>query len=343
MSTSPAERFHQATGSPHYLSAGDHAGMSDYLRELGYLFPGESVLMVEPAGEGNMNATLRVVTGRRRFIVKQSRPWVAKFPDLAAPIGRVLIERDFHRAIQRDRMLTARMPEILKSDADNYTIIIEDLGRAADLTAIYAPERSLEADQLGTLLRFISALHALEVVDFPDNLELRQLNHAHIFDLPFRSDNGFPLDALYPGLADTARPFQHDEKLRAAARELGDLYLAEGSCLLHGDYYPGSFLEVEGNIFVIDAEFAHLGRPEFDLGVLMAHLLMSRATEQQLLRIDTEYSKPVGFDTELARRFCYVEVMRRLIGIAQLPLSISLEERKALLDRARAGLVGGST
>ena len=109
--------------------------------------------------------------------------------------------------------------------------------------------------------------------------------------------------------------------------------------MIHGDFYPGSFLETDDGVYVIDAEFAHLGRPEFDIGVLMAHLLMSRASEKRILQIDTDYAKPPGFDTLLARQFCYVEIIRRIIGIAQLPLSLTLDERSRILDRARAGLV----
>ncbi|MBB4080476.1 5-methylthioribose kinase [Lewinella aquimaris] len=334
-----SQRFTQETGSHHYLTAGDVEEVTHYLNERAYLIPGEEVTTAEPAGESNMNVALRVTTTRRKFILKQSRPWVAKFPELAAPVERVLIERDFHQAIVNDRFLSSHMPELLRADPENYVLLLEDLGQASDMRFVYSSDASLTRTQLSTLLRFASELHHLRPVDFPNNQGLKRLNHAHIFDLPFRPDNGFPLDAIYPGLAAAALPFQHDDALRDVTAELGKEYLATGDRLIHGDFYPGSFLTVDDTVFVIDTEFAYLGRPEFDIGVLMAHLLLSRAPEKRILQIDSHYEKPAKFDVELARKFCYVEIMRRIIGIAQLPISLTLDERKRLLERARAGLV----
>ncbi|WP_168797623.1 phosphotransferase [Neolewinella litorea] len=339
MADTPYERFRNLTGSPHFLTVAKPERVREYLAELDFLIPGEEVLQVAPAGEGNMNVTLRVISNRRQFIVKQSRPWVAKFPNIEAPLSRILVERHFHQAVAGDHFLLGRMPEILRADARNFVLILEDLGLVPDMSSIYQAGEDISRTQLATLLHFASRLHHLKVQEFADNRDLKLLNHRHIFDLPFRADNGFPLDAIYPGLAAVALPFQHDERLREVARELGELYLTKGTVLIHGDYYPGSFLTTEKRVFVIDAEFAHLGRPEFDIGVLMAHLLMSRAAEKRILQIDTDYAKPPGFDVALARRFCYVEIIRRIIGIAQLPISLSLDERKQLLERSRAGLL----
>ena len=335
-----SSRFRAATGSNWYLHVEDPARIDAYLRtELNFLLPGEKVQNVQPAGEGNMNLSLRVYTERRRFILKQSRPWVAKFPDLDAPVERLLIERDFARAVQGDHFLSGHMPELLRTDTGNYVLILEDLGQIDDLTSIYQQGRNITANQLDELLEYAGRLHRIPGQDFPKNRALRQLNHAHIFDLPFRPDNGFPLNALHPGLADLARPYQHDERLRAVVTELGKRYLGPGRSLIHGDYYPGSFLQTRDRLYVIDAEFAHCGLPEFDLGVLLAHLLVARTPEERLLQVNERYRRPPNFDVSLVRKFCYVEVMRRLIGIAQLPMDLSLEERQALLERARVGLL----
>jgi 5-methylthioribose kinase len=94
----------------------------------------------------------------------------------------------------------------------------------------------------------------------------------------------------------------------------------------------------EGHLYVIDGEFAHHGLPEFDLGVLTAHLHMAGTPPEQIEESLTYYDKPPGFDTNLANQFCQVEIIRRIIGIAQLPLSLSLEERQKLLSNARAAL-----
>ncbi len=332
-------RWEQESAGRRYLSAQQTDAVAAYLADIHFLLPGEEITGIGVPGEGNMNVTLRVLTTRRNFIVKQSRPWVARFPQLAAPEERILIEREFYRATRAEHFLSGHMPELLRADAGNFTLIFEDLLDADDMVYVYEPDQSFTRSQLSTLLEFAARLHALPVDSFDDNLALKTLNHAHIFDLPFRPDNGFPLDAIYPGLAEVARPFQHDTRLRSAVARLGEEYLKTGTTLIHGDYHPASFLDNESRVYVIDTEFAHLGRPEFDIGILMAHLLLSRATEKRILQIDTDYRKPAGFDAGLARRFSQVEIMRRLIGIAQLPVSITLDERRQLLERARLGLI----
>ena len=58
------------------LSIDRHQEIDAYLHDRNWLEPGESIRRLGSAGEGNMNLTLRVDTGQRSFIVKQSRPWV---------------------------------------------------------------------------------------------------------------------------------------------------------------------------------------------------------------------------------------------------------------------------
>jgi len=52
------------------------------------------------------------------------------------------------------------------------------------------------------------------------------------------------------------------------------------------------------------------------------------------------YAASPGFDRRLAAGFAGVEMMRRLLGVAQLPLSAGLARKRALLERARALVLG---
>jgi 5-methylthioribose kinase len=69
-----------------------------HLLQRGLLDDGERVRSVSKAGEGNMNLTLRVVTSKRSFVLKQARPWVEKYPQIAAPVDRALVEIAFYEA-----------------------------------------------------------------------------------------------------------------------------------------------------------------------------------------------------------------------------------------------------
>ncbi|MGB3587786.1 MAG: phosphotransferase, partial [Tunicatimonas sp.] len=112
-------------------------------------------------------------------------------------------------------------------------------------------------------------------------------------------------------------------------------YLATGTTLLHGDYYPGSWLKTTSGISIIDPEFAFLGDAEFDVVVMIAHLTMAETPLKLIDQVLREYEQSDGgYRNSLQRAFSGVEILRRIIGLAQLPLSLSLEEKSSLLKRA---------
>ncbi len=294
--------------------------LEGYCRARGFLGPDERLLSVSKAGEGNMNLTLRLVTDAGSFILKQARPWVEKYPAIAAPAGRGLVEAAFYRAVAKRPALRAAMPELLGEDPDSGVIVIQDLGAARDFTDIYRGERLSERD-LESLVSYLEALHEpfLETERLFENREMRALNHEHIFRLPLASDNGLDLDRITPGLEAAAVELKADREYVSRLRELGELYLRDGPSLGHGDYFPGSWLRTSEGVRVIDPEFCFLGTPAFDRGVLLAHLLFAR-----------EPVELTGFDS-LSKAFAGAEMMRRLIGVAQLPLEASLDEKRELL------------
>jgi 5-methylthioribose kinase len=172
------------------------------------------------------------------------------------------------------------------------------------------------------------------------NQEMRVLNHEHIFNYPFLEDNGFDLNSVQPGLQALAVPYKQDAGLKKTVQQLGDVYLANQSgtpkTLLHGDYYPGSWLQTADGVKIIDPEFCFYGPAEFDLGVMIAHLMMAQQPLETLDIILENYEQPTGFSETLRRQFTGVEIMRRLIGLAQLPLSLSLEQKQSLLEEAHS-------
>ena len=314
------------------LSLDRLADVEKHLRALDWLAETEDVLSMEKAGEGNMNLVVRVVTRGRSFILKQSRPWVEKYPSIAAPGDRLLVEMAFYQAVSGHPSVMDRMPAILGVDEGSRSAVIEDLGIASDCTDLYDAGRI----DPQPLMRWLADLHGVEVDATLRgrlrNREMRTLNHAHIFDLPMTGAHGMDLDEITPGLQALAEDFRAQAGLREIATQLGDVYLADGDVLLHGDFYPGSWLRTEDGVKVIDPEFGFLGAPEFDLGVFTAHLNMSGYTRAECDQALGAYGRP--FDRSLTDRFAGVEIMRRLLGVGQLPLVRTLGEKEKLLSLA---------
>ena len=127
--------------------------------------------------------------------------------------------------------------------------------------------------------------------------------------------------------------YKTDERLKRKIKELGEVYLASGAVLLHGDYYPGSWLKVSSGFKVIDPEFAFFGPAEYDLGVMLAHLRLAQQPEEDIGRVLDMYGGR-AIDEKLVSRFEGMEILRRLIGLAQLPLELSLDEKGELINVA---------
>jgi 5-methylthioribose kinase len=71
---------------------------------------------------------------------------------------------------------------------------------------------------------------------------MRKLNYEHIFEYPFKMENGFDLDGIQLGLQALAIPWLN-QQLKDKIGCIRTLYLSKGKYLLHGDYYPGSWLD----------------------------------------------------------------------------------------------------
>ncbi|MDQ2899083.1 MAG: phosphotransferase [Acidobacteriota bacterium] len=315
-----------------FLDPGDLPGITAFLNAQGWLDPNESIQNAERAGEGNMNCTLRVRTLSRSFILKQARPWVEKYPQIPAPANRAIFEARFYEHIGKRREVAAHMPALLGFDSDARLLMLEDLGPTEDV--------DLNESVIGELTQFLIALHTgfrgRELADVFSNAELRALNHEHVFVFPLRLGNGLDLDSITPGLAALAQKLQRDSGYRSEVTGLGELYLdARGPCLLHGDYFPGSWLNARDLVWVIDPEFCFFGPPEWDAGVMLGHLHLAGCAPNLIASISRLYAAAAPLDRRLTLRFAGVEIMRRLIGVAQLPLAIGLKEKARLLDLSR--------
>jgi 5-methylthioribose kinase len=332
---------------PTWLDADNPEVIERYVVARGLVQSSGLPVEIERAGAGNMNVTLRIMPARgRSFIVKQGRPWVAKYPQIPAPLERTRVEAAFYEEVCRMPEIARTMPSVIHIDPGNHVLVLEDVGTQGDFTPIYGGAALPESD-IVQLLEWLACLAEIRVLADRRavfaNHAMRELNHEHMFQFPLRDDNNLDLDVITPGLCEAAGDLQRDRLYVEGVRRLGEMYLRDWSpvqysstrsTLVHGDYFPGSWLRAGEGIRVIDPEFCFLGDPEFDYGVLAAHLVMAhigaRAIEQVLAAVDEQRLK-----ADLVHLYAGVEIMRRLIGVAQLPLKLTLEQKRGLLDLSR--------
>lgn len=311
-----------------------------YIRSEGFILPEEQIVKYERAGEGNMNFVVRVQTTLNSVILKQSRPYVEKYRDIPAPIERIWVEKKYYETVAKNEVLASFSPRLLAFEPKFHTMAMEDLGFGSDFLGLYQQKTEFSKEELGELVKYLVTLHSLEISDFPDNSEMKNLNHEHIFQYPFMEDNGFDLDTIQPGLQALAMKYKKDPVLKNKVEKLGSRYLSKGNTLLHGDFYPGSWLKVPSGMKVIDPEFAFMGDAEFDLGVMLAHLKMAALPKTLIKETLGAYKRERPVDENLLQAYAGVEILRRIIGLAQLPLSLSLGEKEDILQEARGMVMG---
>ena len=323
-----------------FMDADNRPELLNYLRELGWLSTKEGILDVETPGDGNMNYLLRLQTSVRTVILKQARPWVEKYDQIDAPSDRALVEAAFYTAIKVHPALEGQMPKLLAVDPSARMLMLEDLGTGNDYTNIYQDAALAESDLI-QMVQYLSALHKVQVSRPSEftNPVMRRLNHLHIFVIPLQRENTNNLDAITPGLEKEALRIQQQRRFVDSVTSLGDFYLQDGKTLIHGDFFPGSWLRTSRGPKIIDPEFCFLGFSEFDLGILIAHLFLGHDTQSLVGLALDQYAEQSTRSLTTAQKckilqFAGVEIMRRIIGVAQLPLIRSLEQKRDLLSQS---------
>jgi 5-methylthioribose kinase len=327
----------------------DEATLADYLRRSGLVARGEPVV-VEPAGDGNINWVRRARSGGRSWVVKQARPSLERFPEYSAPTERILFEAAW---LETARRFDAEgvCPRVVHFDPEWRVLVFEDLGAAPRLDHLLAGGAD-GVPAARRLARFLGAVHAgtrdPSLAARFRNDAMRRLHGDHIFALPFRP-NDFP---LAPALRARAEALWRDDELVAIADAAYHRYLEPRGALVHGDVQAGNVLVGHRGAVLLDAEIAHVGDPAFDLGTLLAHLWLpsvalgrSEAAEPIADAVLAAYAGASDAAPSLraaAERYASIEMLRRTLGAARVAVVEEPERGLAVVDFAARRLRRGT-
>lgn len=307
-----------------------------YLKDWRFISEDDTLLELKKPGDGNMNYVLRAIFKHSEsIIIKQSRPWVEKYPQFEAPIIRNVVERTFLDLVQLDERLSEHTPRVIGFDASSNILVTQDIRKSKDLSRVYKRGEVVTNSEITQVVDYANNLLTItNTATFPTNVDMRKLNHHHIFDLPFKVGNGFNLDEIQNGLQDISTICTSDSELTRKVNDLGNVYMSQGKHLVHGDLYPGSILETEECLYIIDPEFSFIGPSEWDIAIFIAHLMLAQIPKEQVHFTIDSFQKPASFNQLQFCGFIGTEIIRRLIGLAQLPLELKLEEKEQLLREA---------
>ena len=321
----------------------DETTLPAYLRGVGLLGRTESA-RIEPAGDGNINWVRRVRAGDRSWVVKQARPALERFPQYRTSTIRITCEARWLETV-RPWDHDGVCPAVVLFDEATRTLVLEDLGDVPRLDRVLARRDGDGRAAAARLAGFLGAVHASTEGDeslvprFP-NGEMQRLHGDHIFALPFR-ENDFP---LAPPVRARAADIWGKGEIAARAAAAYRRYLEPRGALVHGDVQAGNVLLAPRGAVLLDAEIAHFGDPAFDLGLLFAHCWLpaaargaAAAAEPAIAAAWHAYAERSGARVERrdeANRYAGIELLRRTLGAARVPVVEAPDASLAVIDFA---------
>ncbi|PDT87676.1 S-methyl-5-thioribose kinase [Bradyrhizobium sp. Y36] len=266
----------------HEADLRDHlAGLPDIAARLG----GEPAAWdVTEVGDGNLNLVFIVKGTHGGVAVKQALPYVRLVGESwPLPLSRAHYE---YLALSRQAELAPGLvPALLHHDETLALTVMELLephiimrkglvagtqypGFAGDIATFMARTLFFTSD-----LALSAAEKKQGIAAFAGNHALCKITEDLIFTDPYRiaEQNRWTapyLDALAASLRD-------DMELHVAISRLKLKFMASPEALLHGDLHTGSIMVTERQTRVIDPEFAFYGPMGFDVGAVLANLLMA--------------------------------------------------------------------
>ncbi|MBO9607371.1 MAG: S-methyl-5-thioribose kinase [Paenibacillaceae bacterium] len=259
-----------------------------YAQALPGLFPDGSELVSREIGDGNLNLVFHITdrTSGRSVIMKQALPY-AKVVGESWPLtlDRARIESEALRT--QSSFCPDLVPTVYNYDPDLALTVMEDLSDHVIMRKglIGGTEYPLFAGHIGRFLAQtlfgtsdlgMNQQEKKLLVGRFLNPELCKITEDLIFDHPYRNADSNDFDeAIRPD----AEALWTDGELHLEVALLREKFLTQAQALLHGDLHTGSIFVTPVSTKVIDPEFAYFGPMGFDIGAVIANLLLSYVSQ----------------------------------------------------------------
>ena len=240
-------------------------------------------------GDGNLNLVFHVTqpsTGAG-VIVKQALPY-AKVVGESWPLtlDRARIESEALHT--QGRFAPGLVPQVYFTDPELALTVMEDLSshvimrRGLIEGGVYPRFADDISEFLARTLFFTSDLgmnqqEKKKLAASFANPELCKITEDLILDDPYTDTDTNSFD---DHLKDEAAQLWSDQELHLEVALLREKFLTHAQALLHGDLHTGSIFITPESTKVIDPEFAYYGPMGFDIGAIIANLLLNYASQE---------------------------------------------------------------
>ena len=239
---------------------------------------------IREVGDGNLNLVFLVHGPAGGVAVKQALPYVRLVGE-SWPLPLSRIHYEYLALTEQARHVPGRVPEVYHHDESLALLVMELLEphiilRRGMIQAIRYPclvghiSEFLARTWFFTSDLFLGAADKKAgIARFIGNTAMARISEDLIFTEPYypAPNNRW----TSPQLDDETRRVRGDRELKIAVSELKLAFMGNAQALIHGDLHTGSIMVCDGDTRVIDPEFAGYGPMGFDLGAVLANLLLN--------------------------------------------------------------------
>lgn len=261
----------------------------EFAKTIPDFFNSDAALVSREIGDGNLNLVFHISdpASGKSIIMKQALPY-AKVVGESWPLtlDRARIESE---ALQIEGALCPDLvPRVYRYVPELALTVMEDLSdhiimRRGLIERRTYPKFAADIGRfLARTLFFTSDLgmnqqEKKEQAKRFVNPELCKITEDLIFDHPYTDADTNNFDEA---IRDEVQAIWNDTELHLEVARLRQGFLTNGQALLHGDLHTGSIFITEHSTKVIDPEFAYYGPMGFDIGAVLANLLLNYAGQE---------------------------------------------------------------
>lgn len=261
----------------------------EYALSIPHLFPEHAQLVSREIGDGNLNLVFHIqdTLSTKSIIFKQALPY-ARIVGESWPLTLDRARIEYHALVRQKELCPDLVPEVYHYDAELALTIMEDLS-----DHVIMRKGLIEGNQYPLFATHISTFLAHTLFynsDFflaPDvkknqvitytNPELCKITEDLVFTEPFFDAEQNSFNEL---IREDVEKIWADTELKKEVASLKFSFLTAAETLIHGDLHTGSIFVTKESTKVIDPEFAYYGPMGFDLGAVIANLLLNFASQE---------------------------------------------------------------
>lgn len=259
-------------------------------------------LDIAEVGDGNLNFVYFASNAgapEKSVVVKQAPPFL-RLVGKTWPLTRQRMEHEVAALRRFGALCPQHVPQVYHADSELFLMVMQRLSSHGILRqglmdgTVYPRLAEHLSTYLAHTLFFGSDLFLApdikkQAVSAAVNSELCRITEDLVFTYPFEDH----ASNLYsPALPRSAiERLRHTPALRVAAAEMKWAFMNHAETLLHGDLHTGSIMVNQDETYVIDPEFAFYGPMGFDIGALLANLLLAYFSRDWHGRVDNGRSE----------------------------------------------------